>query len=45
MKKVKNNNLPKGRIDRGLFSTYLPRLFKFNRIRKLVLDKTKYDLK
>jgi len=44
MKKIKNN-IPKNITEIGQFSSYLPKLFKFNRIRKLVLDKTKQDSK
>ena len=40
MKNAKNKNIPlKDTTDKGSFSAYLPKLFKFNRIRKLILKK------
>ena len=40
-KNKKKNNFTKSKIDKEAVFIYLPKLFKFNRIRKLVLDKTK----
>tara|TARA_Y100000996_G_C22292151_1_gene548546 strand:+ start:549 stop:689 length:141 start_codon:yes stop_codon:yes gene_type:complete len=46
MKKIiKKNNSVKNGIDREFTSSYLPKLFKFNRVRKLILKKVnKKDL-
>ena len=40
MKKIKDKDIAfKEKTDKGLSNTYLPKLFKFNRIRKLISKK------
>ena len=46
MKKFeRENKFFKDKIDREITSPHLSKLFKFNRIRKLMFDNTKQDLK